>query len=421
MHHSRVSPSLGRWVLWLLLGSLLTAALALSSAGSAQAIPRLPQCSNNIDDDGDTRIDFPADPGCNGRNDASETDAAVPRACFNGTSTNDIADGDALVDYPNDPGCSSANDNSEDNPVRLPGCADGGDGDGDGKVDYPDDRGCIAASDPTEGDLACSDGADDDGDGRIDFPLDWGCAAPIASRSGPDQIDTSEINPPQCSDGRDNDGDGTLDTDTNVSGQNADSGCTSPADDDETEPVAPPTAPPACSDTIDNDLDGKIDYPSDPGCVSRLDTEETDPPKGTTPSSGTPSNTGQPVAPSSVSRIYPLVSPFPVIRLRGRADRGGVRITLLRVQSPNGTRVTIYCKGRSCKRRKTSQYTITGFVRARAFEKRLRAGTTLSIYVTKPGFTGKYTRFRINKNSPPSRRDRCARSAGAASVACPAN
>ena len=128
---------------------------------------------------------------------------------------------------------------------------------------------------------------------------------------------------------------------------------------------------------------------------------------------------GPPVAPSSA--VYPLISPFPVIRLRGRADRGGVLITLLRIQAPNGTRVTIYCKGRSCRWRKRWRYTTKGVVRARAFEHRLRAGTTLSIYVTKAGFTGKYTRFRIKKNKPPARRDLCARSEGAASVPCPAN
>ncbi|MEA2188611.1 MAG: hypothetical protein QOK16_3622 [Solirubrobacteraceae bacterium] len=414
MIHSRISPSLGRWGLWLLLGTLLTAALALASADSAQAIPRLSQCTNNIDDDGDGKIDFPAESGCTGPNDPLEAEpSAQSRACSNGTSTNDSVDGDTLVDYPDDPGCLSARDNTEDNPATLPDCGDGADSDGDGKVDYPADRGCISASDPSERDTACSDGNDNDGDGDIDFPFDWGCAAPII---GPNQTDASEVDPAQCNDGRDNDADGTLDTDTNVAGQTKDPGCSSPADDDETDPAPPIAAPPACSDTIDNDLDGKVDYPNDPGCVSRLDTDETDTPRA--PAGG---STGQPVGPSSLSRAYPLVSPFPVIRLRGRADRAGVLITLLRVQAPNGTRVTIYCKGRSCKRRKTSEYTITGFVRARAFEKRLRAGTTLSIYVTKAGFTGKYTRFRINKSSPPSRRDRCARSAGRASVACPVN
>lgn len=40
---------------------------------------------------------------------------------------------------------------------------------------------------------------------------------------------------------------------------------------------------PACSDGFDNDGDGKIDYPEDPGCTSRDDTSEADPPPGTSP------------------------------------------------------------------------------------------------------------------------------------------
>lgn len=35
---------------------------------------------------------------------------------------------------------------------------------------------------------------------------------------------------------------------------------------------------PVCFDNVDNDGDGKIDYPSDPGCSSTDDTDETDPP-----------------------------------------------------------------------------------------------------------------------------------------------
>jgi micrococcal nuclease len=45
-------------------------------------------------------------------------------------------------------------------------------------------------------------------------------------------------------------------------------------------PAPSPTPNPAaqCWDAIDNDGDGKTDYPSDPGCTSAADTDETDPP-----------------------------------------------------------------------------------------------------------------------------------------------
>jgi acid phosphatase type 7 len=69
---------------------------------------------------------------------------------------------------------------------------------------------------------------------------------------------------PACSDGTDNDLDGFTD-------YPADPGCTSAADNDETNPP-----PAACDDGIDNDLDGFTDYPADPGCASAADTDETD-------------------------------------------------------------------------------------------------------------------------------------------------
>ena len=47
--------------------------------------------------------------------------------------------------------------------------------------------------------------------------------------------------------------------------------------------VAPVTANhnpnhPDCSDLVDNDGDGKTDYPADPGCSSAADQDETNPP-----------------------------------------------------------------------------------------------------------------------------------------------
>ncbi|MBW3653683.1 MAG: hypothetical protein KY433_08835 [Actinobacteria bacterium] len=54
----------------------------------------------------------------------------------------------------------------------------------------------------------------------------------------------------------------------------------------------------------------------------------------------------------------------------------------------------------------------------RAFEKRLRGGTILTVYVTKAGFTGKYTRFRIKNRGAPSRIDRCAAAPGATPHIC---
>lgn len=52
------------------------------------------------------------------------------------------------------------------------------------------------------------------------------------------------------------------------------------------EPVAPPPKA-LCADGIDNDGDGAIDYPSDPGCTSAIDDDETNP-RCETPAAGQP-------------------------------------------------------------------------------------------------------------------------------------
>ena len=74
-------------------------------------------------------------------------------------------DGDGKVDYPADPGCASSSDTTESPDPALPQCSDGHDNDGDGKVDHPADPGCTGSSDTTESpDPApprpqCSDGS----------------------------------------------------------------------------------------------------------------------------------------------------------------------------------------------------------------------------------------------------------------------
>jgi len=59
-------------------------------------------------------------------------------------------DSDSRTDYPNDASCSSATDNDETNP---PQCSDGVDNNGNGQIDYPNDPGCTNASDNTESSL----------------------------------------------------------------------------------------------------------------------------------------------------------------------------------------------------------------------------------------------------------------------------
>ncbi len=132
-----------------------------------QGLSTVTYCSDGIDNDGDGKIDFPADPGCESAIDPDETD--VP-ACSDGKDN----DGDGAADYPADKGCSSVLDNDESGGAA---CGNGVDDDGDGKIDFPDDSGCTDANDVSENDVpACANGIDDDNDGAADYPTDSGCS-----------------------------------------------------------------------------------------------------------------------------------------------------------------------------------------------------------------------------------------------------
>ena len=65
------------------------------------------QCTDKKDNDGDTFIDYPADPGCSSARDRDEINLIIQ--CDNGVDN----DKDGLIDYPADPGCSSPLDSSE--------------------------------------------------------------------------------------------------------------------------------------------------------------------------------------------------------------------------------------------------------------------------------------------------------------------
>lgn len=435
---SRRRPSSAAWLICALLVLLAGAACV---ADAAQARSALPLCQNNIDDDGDGAVDFPFDPGCSSLTGTTELNPQNTPQCADGVDNEATKDG--RIDFPADWGCTAASDNNENNTGATPLCADTLDNDNplDGKRDFlqfqsfPRDPGCSWSAETSEADTQCSDGIDNDGDGRIDFPADFGCGVAVGS-STPAVNDNSEVDPPQCDDGRDNDGDGNIDfgvdPDCSATTDNseappapptacadgadndgdglidlADPGCSSAADDDETD-----LEPPACADGIDNDGDGRIDL-ADLGCSSVTDDDENNvliqyvlPPGNLVPSSSTP-------------KTKPLLSPFPIVRLRGRADRRGVRVTLLTVRAPAGSKVSVYCAGRSCPRRRVAVNAGRKLVRVRQFETRLRGGTVLKVYVTRTGYIGKYTRFRFVNRRAPSRVDRCATTPGTKPRSCP--
>lgn len=80
-------------------------------------------------------------------------------------------DADALVDFPADPGCTSSEDLSE-----AADCDDELDNDGDGLSDYGSDPGCRNRQEWAREDPACDNAIDDDGDSFVDAE-DPECAA----------------------------------------------------------------------------------------------------------------------------------------------------------------------------------------------------------------------------------------------------
>ncbi len=128
---------------------------AFSGGPAAPAGGFVRECADGLDNDGDGRADFPADPGCESELDPREQPLATPRACSNGVDDDGDGrmdydrNGNGVVDAADDPGCQSAADDDEFN-VVLPACSDGVDNDGDGRTDYPADPQCAGRNDADE-------------------------------------------------------------------------------------------------------------------------------------------------------------------------------------------------------------------------------------------------------------------------------
>jgi PKD repeat protein len=114
-------------------------------------------------------------------------------------------------------------------------------------------------------------------------------------------------------------------------------------------------------------------------------------------------------APSSRRAPARMMSPFPVVRIRGRIVGAKVFIDLLTVRAPKGATVRLRCHGRGCPyaRAKSRASSAARLVRFRGIRGRIARGTVIELFVTKPGTIGKYTRFLIRAGKAPARRDLC--------------
>ncbi|MCW3066828.1 MAG: hypothetical protein JWN32_4000 [Solirubrobacterales bacterium] len=122
-----------------------------------------------------------------------------------------------------------------------------------------------------------------------------------------------------------------------------------------------------------------------------------------TSGSGAPSPVG---AVTSNGRLR-VLTPFPVVRMRGRLLSRGANVTMFKVTGPVGVRVVISCTGRGCPRKRVSFVARQAATRVRAFQGFLRAGVHLTVRVSRRGYVGKITTFVIHANAAPARTDRC--------------
>jgi PKD domain len=115
-----------------------------------------------------------------------------------------------------------------------------------------------------------------------------------------------------------------------------------------------------------------------------------------------------------------VMSPYPVVRIAGRLTRQGARIRVLSVtRAPKCAVVRVTCRGRSCPAKRVTRFKGRGQVRFRVFQRSLRAGTVLTVRVSRGDSIGKYTRFQIRAGKAPRRRDRCLRPGESVGSPCP--
>jgi PKD repeat protein len=127
-------------------------------------------------------------------------------------------------------------------------------------------------------------------------------------------------------------------------------------------------------------------------------------------------------APAASRRPALLLSPFPLVHIRGTLVTGWIRLQELSVRAPLGARIALRCSGVTCPVRTVVRRSRTGRtpVRFRMMEgRRLRAGVVITIAVTKRDRIGKYTRFVLRRNGAPARRDTCVRYGATRPTSCP--
>jgi hypothetical protein len=116
----------------------------------------------------------------------------------------------------------------------------------------------------------------------------------------------------------------------------------------------------------------------------------------------------------------PRLKPFPIIRLAGVLTERGARIRVLTVRAPVCSRVTVRCRGGGCPFRRVTRFKGRELLHVNRIEnRRLRAGATLEVLVSKRDRIGKYSRFRIRRGRAPLRVNACLRFGATRGSTCP--
>jgi PKD repeat protein len=140
-------------------------------------------------------------------------------------------------------------------------------------------------------------------------------------------------------------------------------------------------------------------------------------------------NQNPPVTPPPITvpptQTLKTLSPFPIIRIRGRTTNTGAKISLLTVKAQNGAIATVKCIGKGCPKKpltakiKAKKGKTTATVSFSRMRGNWKAGTVMRVLVSKKGLIGKYTQFTIRKRKAPVRVDSCLMPGSSRPAKCP--
>ena len=131
------------------------------------------------------------------------------------------------------------------------------------------------------------------------------------------------------------------------------------------------------------------------------------------------------VATQAIPVSYPLMRPFPVVRITTIRSHRRVRVKLLSAQAPPGASIEVLCSGKPCpvhsqlRKVPSVKKAAVGPLTFTRFERSFPPGVSLRIRVFAPGVVGKYTTFSIRRGKLPLRSDACVNAREPRPVVCP--